>query len=160
MREEQALEEPHVRAGRSQLDMPKALTAHLAERYFHTALVADHAAVLHALVLAAQTFPVRHRTEDFRAEQAIAFRLERAVVDGLRLGDFAVRPGTDFLRTSQTDTNGIEIGDQTSAVIRAAAIQGPILPALAFASAHSRLPGRKRTGKKLWERRPAGRRSS
>jgi succinylarginine dihydrolase len=41
------------------------------------------------LVLAAQTFVVLHRAEDLGAEQAVALRLERAVVDGLRLLYFA-----------------------------------------------------------------------
>ena len=105
----QALEEPDVRAGRSQLDVAEALAADFAERDFHAALVADHAAVLHALVLAAEAFPVRDGTENFRAEQAVALGLEGTVVDGLRLGDFAVRPGPDFFRTRETDPDGIEI---------------------------------------------------
>jgi hypothetical protein len=66
----QALEEPHVRAGRSQLDVAEAFTANLAERDFHAALVADHAAVLHALVLAAQALPVGDRAENLGAEQS------------------------------------------------------------------------------------------
>ena len=55
----QALEKPHVRAGRSQFDVAQALAAHFAEGDFHTALVADDAAVLHALVLAARDIPSR-----------------------------------------------------------------------------------------------------
>ena len=107
----QALEEPDVRAGRCQFDVSEAFTADLAERDFHAALVADHAAVLHALVLAAEAFPVRYGAENFGAEQAVAFGFEGTVVDGLRLGDFAVRPGPDFFRTRQTDPDGIEIRD-------------------------------------------------
>src|SRR6516165_7472094 len=117
-----------MRAGRSQLDMPEALAAHFAERHFHAALVADHAAVLHPLVLAAQAFPVRDGAKDFGAKQAVALRFERAVVDGLGLGDFTVRPGTDLFRTRQADANGIEIRDQAGAIIGAAAIQGCFLP--------------------------------
>ena len=94
----QALEEPHMRTGRRQLDVAHALAAHLADRHFHAALVADHAAVLHALVLAAQALPVGYRAKDAGAEQAVALRLEGAVVDGFRLGDFAVRPAADLLR--------------------------------------------------------------
>ena len=120
----QALEEPHVRAGRSQLDVAEALAADLAERDFHAALVADDAAVLHALVLAAQAFPVGDRAENLGAEQAVALRLEGAVVDGFRLGDFAMRPGPDFFRTRQADANGIEIRNLTGAIIRADTIQG------------------------------------
>ena len=131
----QALEEPDVRAGRSQLDVAEALAADFAERDFDAALVADDAAVLHALVLAAEALPVGDGAENLGAEQAVAFGLEGAVVDGLRLGDFAVRPGPDFFRARQADANGIEIGDQTGTIIRAASIQGRFLPAAAFAAA-------------------------
>src|SRR5262249_39117418 len=109
-------------------DMPEAFTAHFAERHFHAALVADHAAVLHPLVLPAQAFPVRDRAKNLGTKQAVALRFEGAVVDGLGLGDFAVRPGTDFFRTRQADGNGIEIRNQAGAIIGAAAIQGCFLP--------------------------------
>src|SRR6185369_9446606 len=75
----QPLEEPHVADRRCQRDVAQALAAHLGLRDLDTAFVADHAAVLHALVLAAQALPVGDRAEDLRAEQAVAFRLERAV---------------------------------------------------------------------------------
>ena len=91
--------------------MAQPLAAHFAERDFDAALIADDAAMLHALVLAAQAFPIRHGAEDLGAEQAVALGLEGAVVDRLRLGDFAVRPGANFFRTRQTDANGIEIRD-------------------------------------------------
>ena len=127
----QSLEEPHVRAGRSQLDVAQALAADFRQRDFHAALVADHAAVLHALVLAAQTLPVGYRTENARAEQAIALRLEGAVVDGLGLGDFAMRPAPDFFRRGQADADGVEIGDRVCHVKGARTIQGgPPLPAV------------------------------
>src|SRR5713101_7294258 len=72
-----------MRAGRSQLDVAESFTPHFRERHFHAALVADDAAMLHPLVLAAQAFPIRYRTENARAEQTISLRLERPVVDGL-----------------------------------------------------------------------------
>src|SRR5207253_11024163 len=58
----------------------------------HPAAVADDAAVADALVLAAVTLPVLHRAENALAEQPVALRLERPVVDGLGLGDLAPRP--------------------------------------------------------------------
>ncbi len=64
----QSLEEPHVRAGRCQFNVTQALPANFRQSDFDAALVANHAAVLHTLVLAAQAFPVRHRTENFCAE--------------------------------------------------------------------------------------------
>src|SRR5579864_7987599 len=103
-----------MRAGGSQLNVSQALAANLGERYFNAALVADHAAMLHALVFAAQALPVGYRPEDAGAEQSIALRLEGAVVDGLRLGDLSVRPAADFFRRGQADANGIEVGDGIS----------------------------------------------
>src|ERR1700723_3395396 len=104
--------------------MAETLAAHLAESNFNAALIANHAAMLHALVLAAQTFPVRYRTENLCAEQSITLGLESAVVDGFRLGYFAMRPRTDFFRTRQADANGIKIRNLTGAIIRARSIQG------------------------------------
>ena len=49
----QALEEPHVRARARQFDVAQALAANARQRNFDAALIADDAAVLHALVLAA-----------------------------------------------------------------------------------------------------------
>ncbi len=124
----QALEKPHVRARRSQFDVTKALAPHFAEGNFDAALIADHSAMLHALVFAAQTLPIRDRTENLGAKQAIALRFERAVIDGLRLGHFAVGPGTNLFRAGQADANGIEIRDQAGTVIGAATIQGFLPP--------------------------------
>ena len=64
----QALEEPHVRAGTGEFDMSQTLSAYARQRHFDAALVADNAAVLHALVLTAQAFPVGYRSEDAGAE--------------------------------------------------------------------------------------------
>ena len=69
------------RAG--QLDVAHALAAHLGQRHFHAALLADHAAMLEALVLAAQALVVLDGPEDLGAEQAVTLGLEGPVVDGL-----------------------------------------------------------------------------
>ena len=108
----QGLQEPDVRSGAGQLDMSHALAAHLGLRHFHAALLADHAAMLQALVLAAQTLVVLHGPEDLGAEQAVAFRLEGPVVDGFRLLHFAVRPGADHVRRREPDLDRIEILDR------------------------------------------------
>src|SRR5207237_4647416 len=84
-----ALEEPDVRDGRSEVDVPHALAAHLLPRHLDTAALADDALVADALVLAAVTLPVLRRTENALAKQAVALGLERAVVDRLRLRAFA-----------------------------------------------------------------------
>ena len=105
----QRLQEPDVRDRRGQLDVAHALAAHLGQRDFDAALLADHAAVLQALVLAAQALVVLDRAEDLGAEQAVALRLEGAVVDRLRLLHFAEGPRTDLLGRREADLDGIEM---------------------------------------------------
>ena len=83
--------------------MAEALAADLGQGDFDAALVADDAAVLHALVLAAEALPVGDGSEDAGAEEAVALGLEGAVVDGFRLGDFAVRPAADLFRAGELD---------------------------------------------------------
>jgi hypothetical protein len=97
-----------VRAGRGQFDVPCVRDAPWS-RDFNAALLADHAAVLQALVLAAQALVVLDRAKDLGAEQTIALRLESTVVDGFRLLHFTERPGTDLLGRGQTDLDGIEM---------------------------------------------------
>ena len=104
----QRLQEPDVRHRRGEFDVAHALAAHLGQRHLDAALLADHAAVLQALVLAAQALVVLDRPEDLGAEQAVALGLERAVVDRFRLLDLAVRPRTDFFRRREADADGIE----------------------------------------------------
>src|SRR3546814_9528889 len=89
-------------------DMAHPLAADLRHSDFDTALFADDALVLHALVLAAQAFIVLDRTEDAGAEQAVTFRLERAVVDGFRLLDLAEGPAADALRRGKADLDLVE----------------------------------------------------
>src|SRR4051794_276429 len=98
-----ALEEPDVRYGRRQVHVAHALTADLRARDLDAAALADDALVADALVLAAVALPVLRGTEDALAEEAVLLRLERPVVDGLRLGYFTRRPAPDLLRRSETD---------------------------------------------------------
>ena len=114
----QALKEPDVRARARQLDMAQAFAAHARQGDLDAALVADHAAVLHPLVLAAQAFPILGGSEDSRAEQSIALRLESPVIDRLGLGHFAVGPAPDFFRRSQRDADRIEIRNQVRSIVR------------------------------------------
>jgi hypothetical protein len=107
--------------------MAKAFASDFAERDFDAALVANDAAVLHAFVFSAQAFPVGDGAENLGAEQTVTLRLKSAVVDGFRLGDFAMRPGPDFFRTRQADANGIKIRDLTGAIVRARSVQGLFL---------------------------------
>ncbi len=105
----QRLQEPDVRARRGQVDVTHALASHLGLRDLDAALLADHAAVLQALVLAAQALVVLDRPEDLGAEQAVALRLERPVVDRLGLLDFAERPRADLLRAREPDLDRVEV---------------------------------------------------
>src|SRR3546814_4433907 len=93
----QRLQEPDVRDRRGELDMAHALAAYFRDRDFDTAFLADDALVFHALILAAQAFIILDRTKDARAEQAVTFGLERAVVDGFGLLDFAETPRANTL---------------------------------------------------------------
>ncbi len=119
-----ALEEPDVRAGRGELDVAEALATDFGDGDFDAALVADHAAVLHALVLAAEALPVGDGAEYASAEETVALRFKSAVVDGFRFGDFAMRPAANLLGRSQRDANRIEVGDGAGHFERAGTVQG------------------------------------
>src|SRR5207344_2493785 len=97
------------RAG--QLDVAHPLATDLAPGHLHAALVADDALVADPLVLAAVALPVLGRTEDALVEQPVLFRLERPVVDGLGLGDLALRPLPDLVRAGERDADGVEVID-------------------------------------------------
>src|SRR5690606_19158474 len=58
------LQEPDVRDRACELDVSHALAAHLRLRHLDAALLADDAAMLEALVLAAQALVILHRAED------------------------------------------------------------------------------------------------
>ena len=91
--------------------MAHALAAHFGPGDFDAAALADDALVAHPLVLATVTFPVLGGTEYALAEKPVLLRLERTVVDGLGLGDFSRRPGSDLLGRRKADPDGIKIID-------------------------------------------------
>src|SRR5215471_18422969 len=88
--------------------MAHTLTADLRNGNLDATLFADDSLVFHALVLAAQALVVLDRTKDAGAEQAVPLRLERAVVDRLRLLDLAVRPRQNLLRARDGDPDLVE----------------------------------------------------
>ena len=104
-----ALEIPDVRNGCSQLNVAHALAADLSAGNFDTALIADLALIADALILAAVAFPVLGRSKNALAEQAVALRLQGAVVDGFRFLDLAIAPGTDLVGRSKADLDRIEL---------------------------------------------------
>src|SRR5207245_1552009 len=85
-----------------------AVAPNLRKSHFDAALLADDAAIFHALVLAAQPLVILDRPEDPGAKQAVAFGLERPVIDRLRFLDLAIRPGVDPLGASDRDADLIE----------------------------------------------------
>src|SRR4030095_6195729 len=62
----------------------------------------------HPLVLAAVALPVPCGTEDLFAEKSIAFRLERPVIDGLRLLHLTVRPLANLVGSGQAGADLVE----------------------------------------------------
>jgi hypothetical protein len=106
-----ALEIPDVADRAGQLDVAHALAPDLAAGDLDAALVADDALVADALVLAAVALPVLGRTEDALVEQPVLLRLERPVVDGLGLGDLALRPFPDLVRAGERDADRAEVID-------------------------------------------------
>ncbi len=113
-----ALEEPDVADGRGQVDVAHALAAHLRARDLHAAALAHDALVADALVLAAVALPVLRGTEDALAEEPVLLGLERAVVDGLRLGDLAGAPAADLLGGREGDLDCVEVIDVDHLVMR------------------------------------------
>src|SRR4029079_1639077 len=106
-----AAQVPDVHHGRGELDVAHALATDLRPGDFDAAALADDALEPDALVLAAVALPVLRRTEDLLAEEPVLLRLERAVVDGLRLLDLAVGPHADRVGRGQPDPQLIEVVD-------------------------------------------------
>src|SRR5690606_29309693 len=104
----QRLEEPDVGDRRGQRDVAHPLAPDLGLDHLDAALLADHAAVLHALVLAAVALVVLDRPEDLGAEEPVPLWLEGAVVDGLGLLHLAVGPLADLLRRREHDADRAE----------------------------------------------------
>ena len=79
------------------LNVSHTLATHLGKCNFNATLFTDHTAVLQALVLTTKALVVFHWTKNLGTEQTIALRLERTIVDGLRLLNFAIRPRANHL---------------------------------------------------------------
>ncbi len=75
-----------------QLNVAHTFAAHFCQGNFNATLFADNAAVLHALVLAAQTLVILDWAKNLGAKKTFTLRLERSVVNGLWLLNFAKGP--------------------------------------------------------------------
>ena len=102
-------EEPDMGHGRGQLDVAHPFPPDLALGHFDAAALADDAAVFHPFVLAAEAFVIVDRAENLGAEEAVFFRLERPVVDGLGFGHLAPGPALDLFRRGDRDADPVEI---------------------------------------------------
>src|SRR5205823_10210374 len=119
------LEEPDVRDRRGEVDVTHALATHLLPRHLDAAALADDALVADALVLAAVALPVARRSEDALAEEAVALRLQRAVVDRLGLRDLTRGPVADLLARGEPDPDRVEIIDVDQSALSGIPCQTP-----------------------------------
>src|SRR5262249_11390178 len=87
-----ALVKPDVRNRHRQLDVAHSLAPNPRQSHFHTATIANDAFMFDPLVFPAGTFPVACRTETSFAEEAALLRLERPIIDRLRILNFALAP--------------------------------------------------------------------
>jgi hypothetical protein len=95
--------------GGCQLDVAHAVAAYLRAGDLHAAPLTDDPLEPHSLVLAAVALPVPSRPEDPLAEQPVLLRLQRAIVDRLRLLDLTVGPRADLIRRGQPDPKLVEV---------------------------------------------------
>src|ERR1700741_1089222 len=88
--------------------MPHAVASDFGEGDLNATLLANDAAILHALVLATQALVILDRAENSSAEQTIALRLKCTIVYRLGLLDLAKRPGMNPLWTGDRDADLVE----------------------------------------------------
>ena len=105
------LDVPDVGAGGGELDVAHAVAAYGRLGDLDAAALAHLAGEALAAVLAAGALPVLLGSEDALIEQAVALRLEGAVVDRLRLRDLAVAPATDPLGRGDADLHAVELSN-------------------------------------------------
>ena len=89
--------------------MAHTVTANLAAGYFNAAFIADDTFIADAFIFTAVAFPVFGRPENSFTEQAVAFRFQCSIVNGFRFLNFAIGPGSNLFRRSQTDTHRLKI---------------------------------------------------
>ena len=92
-----------------QCDVSHTLTTNGGLGHLNTAAVTDDALIADLLILAAVALPVLDRSENALTEESVLLRLQRSVVDGLRLLHFAVGPLQNLIRRSQADLDRIKL---------------------------------------------------
>ena len=103
------LEVPYMRHRYGEFYMTHPIATNTRLGHFDAASVADDSPITYPFILSALTLPVLYRTEDAFAEEPVALRFKRAVIDRFRLGNFTVRPIADFLGGCELNANCIEI---------------------------------------------------
>src|SRR6266404_3110126 len=103
-----ALVKPNVRDRHCQFDVSHAFTTYARQGDFDAAAITDHSLVFDALVFSARALPIPCRTKNTFAEKAALLRLERAVIDRLRIFDFAFAPRPHRVAGGNTDRNLIK----------------------------------------------------
>src|SRR4029079_14498129 len=98
-RRRHALEVPNVAHRSGKLDVAHPFATDLAARDLYAAALANDALVLDLLAPATGALVVFDRPKNPLAEKSVPLRLERPVVDRLRLLDLTVRPAFDVLWT-------------------------------------------------------------
>ena len=136
------LEEPHMGHRAGELDVAEPAPPDRSLGDLDAALVADHPPVLHALVLAADAFPVVDRTEDLRAEESAPFGFQRPVVDRLGLRHLSVRPAPDLLRRSDRDLDRVEVRTERFPLLEFGEYPGGLGGRAGAANAGAGHPGR------------------
>src|SRR3990167_4655180 len=81
-----------MRDGHGEVDVSHALAAHDGARNLDAALFTNYPFISNAAVFAAVTLVVALGAENLFVEERVLFGPLGAVVDGLRLGNLAVRP--------------------------------------------------------------------
>src|SRR3989344_1931749 len=102
-------EEPDVRHRDREVHVAHALAADNRARNLDAALLADDTLIAYAAVFAAVALVVAVGAEDLFVEQRGLFRTLGAVVDGLGLGDLAVRPLEDTLGARGADAHRVKL---------------------------------------------------
>src|ERR1700756_2399978 len=88
--------------------MPHAIPPDFRKGDLYATLFANDPAIFHALVLATQALVIFDWAKDTSTEQPVSFGLESAIVNCLRLLDFAKRPRVNSFRAGDRDADLIE----------------------------------------------------
>src|SRR3989344_8072348 len=93
---------------RGQFYMTHTLPPHNGTCNLNATLLADNAFISDTTILAAITFKIFIRSKDLLVKKTVTFASLSAIIDGFRLGHFAMRPLFDPIRRSQLNAYDIK----------------------------------------------------